>query len=210
MPNSEHDLIPLFPLPLVVVPGEVVPLHIFEERYKRLIADCRSGGGEFGVLLQQKDVLAEAGCTARVVEVIEQFEDGRLNLLVEGRHRFRLLQVVQPDDRAGGYLRGEVEYFGDQSPEAGSDVQEEAVAVFLRMLALMEVESPRRPVGEEPLSFLIAAAVDFGAALKQQLLESTSENERLETLVAVIETMIPRLELRRDREEAIRGNGKGM
>jgi hypothetical protein len=72
------------------------------------------------------------------------------------------------------------------------------------------VESPRRPVGEEPLSFLLAAAVDFGVALKQQLLESTSETERLETLVTVIETLIPRLELRRDREEAIRGNGKGV
>ena len=210
MPSSERDLIPLFPLPLVLVPGEVVPLHIFEERYKRLIADRRAGGGEFGVLLQQKDEVAEAGCTARVVEVIEQFEDGRLNLLVEGRRRFRLLKVVEHEDREGGYLRGEVEYFGDHSSEAESDVQEEAVALFLRMLALMEVESPRRPVGEEPLSFLIAAAVDFGVALKQQLLESTSETERLETLVAVIETLIPRLELRRDREEAIRGNGKGM
>jgi ATP-dependent Lon protease len=199
----------LFPLPLVLVPGEVVPLHIFEERYKGLIADRRADSGEFGVLLQQKDVVAKAGCTARVVEVIEEFEDGRLNLLVEGRRRFRLLDVVEPDDPEGGYLRGEIEYFGDLLSEAGPDVQDEVVALFLRMLALMDVESPRRPVGEEPLSFLIAAAVDFGAALKQQLLESTSETERLETLVAVIETMIPRLELRREREDAIRGNGKG-
>ncbi len=209
MPSSERALISLFPLPLVLVPGEVVPLHIFEERYKGLIADRRADSGEFGVLLQQKDVVAKAGCTARVVEVIEEFEDGRLNLLVEGRRRFRLLDVVEPDDPEGGYLRGEIEYFGDLSSEAGPDVQDEVVALFLRMLALMDVESPRRPVGEEPLSFLIAAAVDFGAALKQQLLESTSETERLETLVAVIETMIPRLELRREREDAIRGNGKG-
>jgi ATP-dependent Lon protease len=210
MPSSERTLIPLFPLPLALVPGEVVPLHIFEERYKRLIAECRAGGGEFGVLLQQKDVVAGAGCTARMVEVIEEFEDGRLNLLVEGRRRFRLLEVVEPADPEGECLHGQIEYFGDLSAEAALDIQEKAVALFLRMLALMDVESPRRPVGEEPLSFLLAAAVDFGVALKQQLLESISETERLETLVTVIETLIPRLELRRDREEAIRGNGKGV
>ena len=77
------------------------------------------------------------------------------------------------------------------------------------MLALMEVDSPREPGGEEPLSYRIVAAVDFGTALKQEVLESTSEEERLATLTAVMETLLPRLELRREREEAIRGNGKG-
>jgi hypothetical protein len=81
--------------------------------------------------------------------------------------------------------------------------------VFAKMLALMDVESPGEPAGEGPLSFRVAAAVDFGAPLKQELLESLSEEQRLETLLTVMTSLLPRLELRKEREEAIRGNGKG-
>jgi hypothetical protein len=77
------------------------------------------------------------------------------------------------------------------------------------MLALMDVESPREPTGEGPLSFRVAAAVDFGTPLKQELLESLSEEQRLETLLTLMTSLLPRLELRKEREEAIRGNGKG-
>jgi len=74
---------------------------------------------------------------------------------------------------------------------------------------LMDVETPRDPADEGLLSFRVASAVDFGAAFKQELLESVSEEQRLTSLLAVMETLLPRLELRKDREEAIRGNGKG-
>jgi Lon protease-like protein len=73
----------------------------------------------------------------------------------------------------------------------------------------MDVQTPREPLGEGPLSFRLAAAVDFGAPLKQELLEARSETRRLETLLAIMETLLPRLVLRRQRESAIRGNGKG-
>jgi Lon protease-like protein len=102
-----------------------------------------------------------------------------------------------------------VEYVDDEVEEAPEPLQRRALEVFRRMLVLMEVETPRPPGGEGPLSFRIVAAVDFGTALKQELLESVSEEGRLETLTTVMETLIPRLELRQQREEAIRGNGKG-
>jgi len=83
------------------------------------------------------------------------------------------------------------------------------LAVFRRMLVLMDVEAPKEPGGQGALSFRVAAAFDFGAPLKQELLESLSEAQRLETLLRVIEALLPQLQLRKDREEAIRGNGKG-
>ena len=83
------------------------------------------------------------------------------------------------------------------------------LAVFRKMLVLLGVDSPKEPGGEGPLSFRVAAAFDFGAALKQELLESLSEAQRLETLLRVMETLLPQLALRKEREEAIRGNGKG-
>jgi len=203
------DLIGLFPLGLVVVPGEVVPLHIFEERYKRLIAEREADEAEFGIVLVQDEGLREIGCSVVVAQVLERLEDGRSNILVEGRRRFRLLAVEAPDDEEDDYLRGRVEWLEDETAEVDAEVRRELGALFRRMLNLMDVDAPQVPTGEEALSYRIAAAVDFGAALKQQLLEQPGEGARQRTLVTVIESLIPRLELRKQREEAIRGNGKG-
>src|SRR5664280_3405690 len=97
MTSPDQTVIGLFPLQLVVVPGEVVPLHIFEERYKRLVGEMLDVG-EFGIILADEDSLRECGCTVRVAEVLEQFDDGRLNILVEGGRRFRLAGARAPAD----------------------------------------------------------------------------------------------------------------
>jgi Lon protease-like protein len=204
----EENVIGLFPLQLVVVPGEVVPLHIFEERYKRLVGETLDGG-EFGIILADEDSVRECGCTVRVAELLEELDDGRMNILVEGVRRFRLVEVREPADPEGEYLSGLVEFYEDVAPGAPEALRDGVLEIFRKMLVLMDVETPRPPVGEGPLSFRVAAAVDFGAPLKQELLESLSEEQRLETLLTVMETLLPRLELRKEREEAIRGNGKG-
>ena len=81
---------PLFPLGLVLLPGELVPLHIFEERYKQMIGECLDQEREFGILWLADDELKEVGCAARVTRVLERFEDGRLNILAEGTTPFRM------------------------------------------------------------------------------------------------------------------------
>jgi len=198
----------LFPLSVVLLPGEVAPLHIFEERYK-LLFDELMDGGEFGTILVEEAGLRERGCSARLAQVIERLEDGRLNVLVQGARRFRLLEIREPEDLGTTYLTGVVEFFDDDEPEAPQELVTKALEAFRGMLVLMDVPSPREPAGDGPLSFRLAAAVDFGAPLKQELLEAVSEQQRLETLLAIMETLLPRLELRRQREGAIRGNGKG-
>ena len=208
MTNADESLLALFPLGLVLLPGEVVPLHIFEERYKLLIEERRDEG-EFGILLSEDDELRECGCAASVAEVIETFNDGRMNVLVQGGRRFRVLELREPDDPAGEYLSALVEYYDDAIADTPPQLRAALLDVFRRMLLLMDVEAPREPAGEGPLSFRIAAAVDFGVPLKQELLESLSEEQRLETLLMTMEALLPRLELRKEREEAIRGNGKG-
>jgi Lon protease-like protein len=208
MTSADESLLGLFPLGLVLLPGEVVPLHIFEERYRLLIEE-RLSEGEFGVVLSEDDALRECGCAARVAEVVETLEDGRMNILVQGGRRFRLLELREPDDPVTEYLSALVEYYDDAIPDAPPQLRDAALDVFRRMLLLMDVESPREPAGEGPLSFRVAAAVDFGAPLKQELLESLNEEQRLESLLATMEALLPRLRLRKEREEAIRGNGKG-
>jgi ATP-dependent Lon protease len=209
MPSSD-DTIGLFPLQLVLLPGEILPLHIFEERYQALIAECRGAGGVFGIVLTDGDEVARQGCTAAVHEVVDELDDGRLNILVEGRERFVLHEVIEPDTQTG-FLRGRIEIFDDAdegAPPSGQ-ILELVSSLFRRMVGLMGVDDPRVPRSAGRLSFRLAAAVDFGLPLKQRLLESRSESERLDFLVAVMKALIPGLELRKQREQAIRGNGKG-
>jgi Lon protease-like protein len=208
MSGADDNILGLFPLGLVLLPGEVVPLHIFEERYKLLVNE-RLDGGEFGVVLSDGKTLKEHGCTARVAELIERLDDGRMNIIIEGGRRFRLLELREPQDPSTEYMQGIVAYYDDSQPEARPELEARVLRVYRKMLELMDVETPRAPTGEGALSFRVAAAVDFGAPLKQQLLESLYEEWRLETLLTVMRSLLPRLELRKDREEAIRGNGKG-
>ena len=208
MAGADEALLGLFPLGLVLLPGEVVPLHIFEERYKRLVGERRDRG-QLGIILSEDDGLRECGCAARVAEVIETLEDGRMNVLVQGGRRFRVLELREPDDPVAEYLSALVEYYDDALPDAPPQLRAAALDVFRRMLLLMDIELPSETAGAGPLSFRIAAAVGFGAPLKQELLETLSEEQRLDTLLRVMEALLPRLELRKEREAAIRGNGKG-
>ena len=208
MSDADDRLLGLFPLGLVLLPGEVVPLHIFEERYKKLIGE-RLEEGEFGIVLADEDSVRECGTAARVAQLIEETDEGRMNILVEGVRRFRIVEVRTPDDPEAEYLSAEVEYYRDAEPEGSETLREAVLELYARMLVLMDVEDPEEPDGEGPLSFRIASTVDFGAPLKQELLESLSEEQRLETLLTVMASLLPRLELHKEREDAIRGNGKG-
>src|ERR687890_566460 len=108
---------PLFPLGLVLIPHELVPLHIFEERYKLMIGECLERDREFGIVWLSDDGLKEIGCSARVSKVLERFDDGRLNVLVEGTTPFRLLRRI--DDLP--YPAGDVEPLDDEQRGAGDD-----------------------------------------------------------------------------------------
>ena len=208
---ADTFFIGLFPLRMVLLPGEIVPLHIFEERYKRLIGECRDGG-VFGIVLAGDEGAADFGCTAVVHEVLEEFDDGRLNILVEGRDPVRIASSSSPTTPRTATCAARSRCSSTTTrPTTGRSRASPrrrpfSSAAWRRSWASTSRASRRATA---PLSFRLAAAVDFGVPLKQRLLESRSEPERLEVLVAVMNTLIPGLELRKQREDAIRGNGKG-
>lgn len=206
---DDADTLPLFPLELVLLPGEMAPLHIFEERYKRLMGALRREGGEFGVVLAEEDRIHEAGCSAVLTGVIEEFEDGRLNVLVEGQRRFRVVELHPPADQERDCLRATVSFFDDRD-QGSRELREAALAAYAGLLKAMGVEGSQVPRGAAALSFRLAATLDLGSNVKQALLESESEGERLTNLVSVAKTLLPRLDAQRKRADAIRGNGKGM
>jgi ATP-dependent Lon protease len=195
----------LFPLPLVLLPTERVPLHIFEPRYKELIGECIERNEEFGIVLLKADGdIHHVGTRAGIVEVLQVLPDGRINLIVEGRERFRLVEVDH--DRA--FATGTVEELTDESePREASDV-EHALEVFRRLQETVgstaDLPSPDSPL----LDFELAARIDFANERKQELLELTSPRRRMARLAELLEHAGEALALEREIRRRASTNGK--
>lgn len=172
----------LFPLGLVLLPTEQVPLHIFEPRYRELIGESLEDGTPFGIVYADDEGLRSVGTFATVVEVTERFEDGRLNIVIVGGERFRLIELT--DGRS--FVTGNVEPIDDQHDPAAPDGINRALELFARLaeLTASDIEAPAAETPE--LSFAIAACFDFSADLKQELLTESSERVRLERLCELL------------------------
>jgi Lon protease-like protein len=202
------DRFPLFPLGLVLLPSEVVPLHIFEERYRQMIGECLESDSEFGIVWLSDDGLREIGCTARVTQVLAELDDGRLNILVAGGRPFRLLRRI--DDMA--YPAGEVEMLDDTSDaDALEDEDVELAAEARERYAdLVEQVTDDRPSAddlEDLDAYGMAATIEFDAGPKQELLELRSEHERLEQVRDLFLSTMKRIAQTEEAGELARSNG---
>jgi Lon protease-like protein len=170
------DELGLFPLGIVLLPTEQLPLHIFEERYKELIGECLERDGEFGLIYADDDGLRDLGTRARVTEVLTRFEDGRLNILVEGGERFRLTELT--DGRS--FSTGLVTPVLDEEDPAEQSAVDEAMRLFerLREITNSEVDAPESDLPQ--LSYALAGKVELPSDAKLGLLGETSERTRME------------------------------
>ena len=172
------DEIGLFPLGIVLLPTEVLPLHIFEERYKELIGECVELERDFGLVYADDDGVRETGTRARVADVLERFDDGRLNVLVEGGERFHVERLT----RGRSFMTAEVEPLEDEWGEPDENAAARAAEAFRALAAVAGAEAEMPDVESGRLSFAVAARVEIAADAKQELLELRSENARLERL----------------------------
>jgi Lon protease-like protein len=188
------------------MPGAPLPLHIFEDRYKQMVDECLQQESEFGMVFADESGTRKVGCTAKIVELVERYDDGRMLILVEGSRRFRLNNVLTGKP----YYVGEIEFFEEEPEEP--DVQtlaEECIALLERVVEAategsvgIEIEPPYRN-----LSFAIAGRVEFEAETRQQILELTSEKERLEKVKELLTSAAERLERERQAREMAQTNG---
>jgi Lon protease-like protein len=193
---------PLFPLGLVVIPHELVPLHIFEERYKLMIGECIEEDREFGIVWLADDGLKEIGCSARVSRVLERFEDGRMNVLVEGSSPFRLLRRIEDLP----YPAGDVELLEDTA-EADADAAEAARRRYADLVAEVTDERPQDDDLAKLDAYGMAATLDVALEAKQMLLELRSERGRLEQLEGLFAEALARIRHAERAAERARGNG---
>jgi len=139
--------LPIFELPLVLLPGELLPLHIFEDRYKRMIARCLEDGEPFGVVFRDTDGGARrVGCEARVTEVTERFADGRLNIVVTGERPFKVLDRFEASEFPSGEVEP-VETIGDEAEEddTKADGATSAREAFADLVEKVGGEKPTAP-----------------------------------------------------------------
>jgi len=194
----------LFPLPLVLLPSEHVPLHIFEERYKDLIRECLEDDSEFGLVYADEVGIREVGTRAAVLEVLTRFEDGRMNIVIEGRERFRLLDLTS----GRNFQTGDVTPLDDADDPAEPETVSRAEELFgrLRELTASEVDVPGADTPQ--LSYVLAGRVELTADVKLQLLAETSERVRLERVCELLEEAVVTVERQRRAAERAATNGK--
>ena len=195
---------PLFPLGLVALPTEVVPLHIFEERYQAMVGECLEDGREFGIVWAADDGLRANGCAMEISEVLERHEDGRMDILTRGTRPFRI--VEEQFDLV--YPAGEVEFLDDKA-EAPDGPTVEAAHTAYAELVRQATDRTLEPDELEPLrAYDMAATVDFGLDAKQGLLDLRSENARLRLLTRLFRAALKRLDFIERAQARARSNGK--
>jgi Lon protease-like protein len=199
--------LPIFELPVVILPGELLPLHIFEERYKRMIGHCLDNAEPFGIVFRDEGGNAHRiGCMARVTEVVERFDDGRMNVVVAGEQPFKVLERFE----AGDFPAGEVEPIdasddaGEEDPEAASVARE----AFAELVKRVSGEPPDAGELEAENSYGIAARVELPADTKQALLELRSEPDRMRMLGNALRALVTALARSREIAERAKMNGK--
>jgi Lon protease-like protein len=202
--------IPLFPLGLVLMPQLLLPLHIFEERYKLMISECLNEHKEFGIVFFNGSEICNIGCTARILRVLKRYDDGRMDIGTKGDKRF----IIHELNEEKPYLQARVEYFDDviepQKDELRSLAQK-GISLLKQLDKLSHNQDTYRDVdiGDlKSISFLIAGSEGFTYEEKQKFLEMTSTYQRLSKAVASLENLIQRMKLTAKIKKIIEGNGQ--
>jgi Lon protease-like protein len=188
---------PIFPLELVLLPGVPLPLHIFEPRYKEMIAECLEQKKPFGVVRASSDGVADIGCTAEIMSVTKKYDDGRMDILTRGVERFEVIQV----DQERSFLRAEISLVQDEDEDEDEDEPgkpaTEMVTQAVRLHAEIAKLTGAEPSGPDEqagnLSFLLAGSLPLDLDFKQSLLSTLSEAKRLEAIVGYLEAILPGL-----------------
>jgi len=207
--NAEIE-IPLFPLGVVLLPGTLLPLHIFEERYKEMIGECLAENREFGIVYFSGDEINRIGCSAQIVKLLKTYENGEMDIITVGTNRFFIKEL----DETQACFQAKIVLF-DDDPEEETDELKQLVISGINLLeelrSVTGIESDEAVFKEESdirkVSFLISGNDGFRPTEKQNFLEMTSTKKRLKNAVGALKKVIQRARLSLEIQEIINGNG---
>ncbi len=206
---APETTIPLFPLRVVLLPAMVLPLHIFEERYKIMIGECLEQNREFGIVYSDQEEIRKKGCTAEIVEVLRRYDDGRMDILMRGVKRFLIEDII--DEKP--YLQARVAYFDD----AVEEKSEELAALVndgIKLLQELDILTGKRTdynsvseLDPKIISFLLAYNDEFTPGEKQKFLAMTSTRQRLIESADALRKIVERFKRELVIKKIIGGNG---
>jgi len=184
------NLLPLFPLDLVLLPGIPLPLHIFEPRYKEMISECLEQKKPFGIVRASEEGVAGIGCTAEILSVTKKYDDGRMDILTRGVERFEVLEV----NEERSFLRAEISVVeDDEASRPEPPLIEQAVRLHAEIVKIAGAELSEPAEAATNLSFLLAGSLPLDLDFKQNLLSTLSETKRLEAVIGYLEAVLPGL-----------------
>jgi Lon protease-like protein len=195
---------PLFPLGLVALPSELIPLHIFEERYKTMIGRGREEESEFGIVWLADDGLRPIGCACEIAEVLEELADGRINLVARGTRPFR---IEQRQDELP-YPAGAVEFLADRDEDLDLEAAGAAREAYAELVRQATDRTPDPADLGGMSAYQMAATVEFGLDAKQGLLDLRSETARMKLVTRLFRAAVRRLDYVERAQARARSNGK--
>jgi Lon protease-like protein len=204
MPSGRASDFPLFPLGIVALPGEIVPLHVFEERYKTMMERCLADESEFGIVWLADDGLREVGCACEITQVVERDDEGRLNILTRGTRPFQLLER---EDHLP-YPAGVVAFLSDRAETVDGSLASLARETYAELVERATDDRPEPLELAKMSAYEMAATVDFGLEAKQGLLDLRSENARLQLVTRLFRAAMKRMEFVSHAQTRARSNGK--
>ncbi len=201
------QLLPLFPLHVVVFPRTRLPLHIFEDRYKEMVGGALRENSEFGIVLARDDGIVNAGCTVIVEKVLKSYPDGKMDLITLGRRRFEVMMLNEEKE----FLRGEVQFFDDdEEAPPPLELQHMALTQYKSLLesGVLKQVTPEPDLDDKQLSFQLAQGLQDPDFL-HGLLRTRSEAQRLRALSDFLSQYIPRQRHIARVRQVAPGNGYG-
>jgi Lon protease-like protein len=197
------DRIPLFPLNVVLFPDTRIPLHIFEPRYKIMIARCLEEPIVFGMVLSPSGGLRSVGCTAAVSQVLRTHSDGRMDVLAVGRDVFQIDRMI--DEKP--YFEALVQYLEDEPVSDPSFRREELLRLFRECHSRVFGEPGGSDRGDINLTYRLASTLPLDLSYKQELLEMRSEMQSRSRLIDILQEWLPRFERNARVRAKAAGNG---
>ena len=204
-----ETILPLFPLNVVLMPDMPLPLHIFEERYKKMIGECLEQNKEFGIVYMDGDELKQVGCTARIVKVLQRYEGGEMDIITLGRNRFLIKEIYGKKP----YFEAKVLHFDDVPEEESGELLVlaregiESLKALDRIIGVPRDYEELKGLGAKPVSFLVSGSEGLPLEEKQELLEMTSTRERLKTGVRSLQQVLEATRMNKESQDSSKGDG---
>ncbi|MFN3940149.1 MAG: LON peptidase substrate-binding domain-containing protein [Chitinophagales bacterium] len=184
-----QKFLPIFPLSMVAFPGETIHLHIFEPKYRQLIAECVEQNKSFGIPVVNKSEILDFGTEMHVVELVKKYAGGEMDITVLGIKAFRILDIIKeiPDKLYSGAVVSEIENVVDFHSKTNTELEH----LIIELFQLLEIQDKLNRVGRKPDSFQLAHYVGFSLIEEFELLKHQRESVRQKIILEHVRKILP-------------------